>query len=324
MPRLFLAVLCSAVLGIFTSPAFGFIGVNYSPFHYPGQSPNLATPIPDSQIIADLQTIAQRFEIIRTYGVDATTRLDRIVPLANANTPRLKVWLGIYENGTFNGAANKTYLDTAISQANTYPNIDAVVVGNECLPGDPIGNPVSVAQMIADLQYVKARITNKNIKVTTCLTYGAAADNRGQQLAPYCDVIMVNIYPFYGGVSISNNQAINNLINAYKNIFIPKSPAKPSLSGKPAGPVRPPTNPSIKRCPVWLTRQPILNRYSRPGLNWEILSSTPLLTSRGVLAATPGGLIGGSGIRTALPSSALVLGAFWRDISGVIDPLLLD
>ena len=41
-------------------------------------------------------------------------------------------------------------------------------------------------------------------------------------MAPYCDVIMVNIYPFYGGVSISNNQAIDNLINAYRDIFIPK------------------------------------------------------------------------------------------------------
>ena len=83
--------------------------------------------------------------------------------------------MGVYEDGTFNGAGTKTYLDTAISQANTYSNVEAVVVGNECLPGDPIGNPVTVAQMIADLQYVKAGITNKNIKVTTCLTYSSGA-----------------------------------------------------------------------------------------------------------------------------------------------------
>ncbi len=325
MPRLFLAVLCSAVLGIFTSPAFGFIGVNYSPFHYPGQSPNLATPIPDSQIIADLQTIARRFEIIRTYGVDATTRLDRIVPLANANTPRLKVWLGIYENGTFNGAANKTYLDTAISQANTYPNIDAVVVGNECLPGDPIGNPVSVAQMIADLQYVKARITNKNIKVTTCLTYGAAADNRGQQLAPYCDVIMVNIYPFYGGVSISNNQAINNLINAYKNIFIPKYPGKAIVIGETGWPSAP-------------SNQPI--NQAVPGLANEATYIKQVLAAGSKLGDTflyaafdepwgPGGNAWGPywGLwdqnRVAKFSFGFG-GILRRDISGVIDPLLLD
>jgi exo-beta-1,3-glucanase (GH17 family) len=218
-----LTVLFGAALLMLASPAFCFMGINYSPFHYPGQSPDVGTPIPDSQIIADLATISPKFKVIRTYGVDSTTRLDRIVPLAAQNHPDVKIWLGVYESNLYNGAANKTYLDAAISQANTYSNVSGVIVGNECLPGDPIGaSAVSVAQMIADLQYVKSKITNKSIIVTTCLTYGAGVDNRGQQVAPYCDVIMANIYPFYGGVSISNNQAIDNLINAYKNIFIPK------------------------------------------------------------------------------------------------------
>jgi exo-beta-1,3-glucanase (GH17 family) len=269
MHRLFLAVLCAAALVIFASPAFGFMGVNYSPFHYPGQSPDLGTPIPDSQIIADLQTIAPRFRIIRTYGVDSTTRLDRIVPLANANTPSLKVWLGVYEDGTFNGggAGNKTFLDTAISQANTYPNVDAVVVGNECLPGDPIGSPVNVAQMIADLQYVKAGITNKSIKVTTCLTYGAGTDDRGQQVAPYCDVIMVNVYPFYGGVSISNNQAIDNLINAYKNIFIPKYPGKAIVIGETGWPSAPSNQPINQAVPGLANEETYIRQVIANGPN---------------------------------------------------------
>ena len=164
-------------------------------------------------------------------------------------TPSLKVWLGVYEDGAFNGAGNKTFLDTAISQANGYPNVEAVVVGNECLPGDPIDNPVSVAQLIADLQYVKAGINNKTIKVTTCLTYGAGTDHRGQQVAPYCDVIMVNIYPFYGGVSISNNQAIDNLINAYRDIFIPKYPGKPIVIGETGWPSAPSNQPSNQAVP---------------------------------------------------------------------------
>ena len=148
MRRLCLAVFLGALILLCASPGFSFMGINYSPFHYPGQSPDLGTPIPDDQIIADLRTLSTRFQVIRTYGVDSTTRLDRIVPLAAQHNPTLKVWLGVYENGIFNGAGNRTFLDTAITQANTYPNVSAVVVGNECLPGDPIGNPVSVAQMI--------------------------------------------------------------------------------------------------------------------------------------------------------------------------------
>jgi exo-beta-1,3-glucanase (GH17 family) len=250
MKKVSLIVLCGAALLLFASPAFSFMGINYSPFHYPGQSPNVGTPIPDSQFIADLQTLAPKFKVIRTYGVDTTTRLDRIVPLAAQYHPDVKIWLGVWESNLYNGAANKTYLDTAISQANTYSNVSGVIVGNECLPGDPIGaGAVSVAQMIADLQYVKSKITNKNIKVTTCLTYGAGVDSRGQQVAPYCDVIMANIYPFYGGVSISNNQAINNLINAYKNIFIPKYPGKAIVIGETGWPSAPSNQPINQAVP---------------------------------------------------------------------------
>jgi exo-beta-1,3-glucanase (GH17 family) len=250
MKRISLAVIFGAAILLFASPGFSFIGIDYSPFHYPGQSPDLGTPISDAQIIGDLQTIAAKFKVIRTYGVDTTTRLDRIVPLASANTPTLKVWLGVYEDGTFNGAGNKTYLDTAISQANTYSNVEAVVVGNECLPGDPIANPVTVAQMIADLQYVKAGITNKNIKVTTCLTYSSgASSNNGLQVAPYCDVIMANIYPFYGGVSISNNLAIQNLITAYKDIFVPRYPGKPIVIGETGWPSAPTDQPTDQAVP---------------------------------------------------------------------------
>jgi exo-beta-1,3-glucanase (GH17 family) len=244
MKRLALIICCGAALLIFASPAFSFMGINYSPFHYPGQSPNVGTAIPDSQFIADLQTLSPKFKVIRTYGVDTTTRLDRIVPLAAQYAPDVKIWLGVWESNLYNGAANKTYLDTAISQANTYSNVSAVIVGNECLPGDPIGaGAVSVAQMIADLQYVKSKITNKNIIVTTCLTYGAGVDNRGQQVAPYCDVIMVNVYPFYGGVNIGNNQAIDNLINAYQNIFKPKYPGKPIVIGETGWPSAPSNQP---------------------------------------------------------------------------------
>lgn len=251
MKKISLLVLFGAALLLFASPAFSFMGINYSPFHYPGQSPNLGTPIPDSQIIADLQTMAAKFKVIRTYGVDSTTRLNRIVPLAAKHNPNLKVWLGVWESNLFNGAANKTYLDAAISQANTYSNVSAVIVGNECLPGDPIGSgAVSVAQMIADLQYVKAKITNKSIKVTTCLTYASGATNsNGTQVAPYCDVIMVNVYPFYGGVSISNKQAIQNLINAYQNIFVPRYSGKAIVIGETGWPSAPANQPIQQAVP---------------------------------------------------------------------------
>jgi exo-beta-1,3-glucanase (GH17 family) len=254
------------------------VGINYSPFHYDGQSPNLGTAIPDAQFIADLQTMATRFKVIRTYGVDSTTRLNRFVPLAAQHQPQVKIWLGVWESKHFNGEANKTYLDTAISQANTYSNVEAVIVGNECLPGDPIGDDaVSVAQLIKDLQYVKKGLHNKAIKVTTGLTWASGATNtNGLQLAPYCDVIMANIYPFYGGTTIDNRVSINNLINAYKNTFIPRYPGKAIVIGETGWPSAPSDAPYGQAVPSVANETTFTN---------QVIASGPVLGDTFIYAA---------------------------------------
>ncbi len=112
-------------------------------------------------------------------------------------------------------------MNTAIALANAYPNIvQGVVVGNEWSDRDFAPGPVTVAQIIADLQYVRGKITNPNIFVTTCLGFYAALNPQkdqwgrtdpryqagkdyGVQVAPYCDVMMFTAYPFYAGYDIS-------------------------------------------------------------------------------------------------------------------------
>ena len=192
-----------------------FVGIDYGPFHGSGESPG--TPIPDSQFISDLGIMSQKVTDIKTYGDDTASRLDRVVPLAAAQFPQLRIYQGVFENSQYNSSANTTYLDTAISLANTYPKtIVEVVVGNECLSTDSNPNPISVNQLIADLQYVRTRLKNKgSVKVTTELGY-AAAVQYGAQLKPYVDSMMINIYPFYAPVAIGG--AISNLIGAY-NMF---------------------------------------------------------------------------------------------------------
>ena len=109
-----------------------FVGIDYGPFHGSGEAPG--TPIPDSQFISDLGIMSQKFTEIKTYGDDAASRLDRVVPIAAAQFPQLKIYQGVFENADFNSSANTTYLDTAIALANKYPKtVVAVVVGNECL-----------------------------------------------------------------------------------------------------------------------------------------------------------------------------------------------
>ncbi len=85
-----------------------FVGINYGPYHYAGQSPDLGTHIPDSQFLADLDRISQKFKYIRTYAVDKTSGLAELVPLIasniNNNHPNfkdLRVYIGVYESSTY-------------------------------------------------------------------------------------------------------------------------------------------------------------------------------------------------------------------------------
>jgi len=208
------------------------MGINYGPFHQGNQQPG--TPISDDQFISDLKTIstglASSFNVIKTYGIDKESRLDRVVPLAAKYLPALQVYQGIYESPEYNSNANKEYLDTAIQLAKQYPDtVAALVVGNECLTGDP--NPsISLDQLLRDLQYVKNGLTgNPKTKVTTCLTWGAAdnPDFRNQlNESPFLDYIMINIYPFYAGpYGISIDKAFGNLMegfNKFKSLFSKK------------------------------------------------------------------------------------------------------
>jgi exo-beta-1,3-glucanase (GH17 family) len=214
------------------APAGAFVGIDYGPFHKSGQMPG--TPIPDSQFKADLKVLSQKFTYIKTYGDDEASNLDRVVPIAAAQFPQLKIYQGVFENAAFNSSADATYLDTAISLANTYPKtVAAIVVGNECLDTDSNPDPISVSQLIADLHYVRTRLkANGNVKVTTELGYQAAVQYGGQ-LEPYVDSMMINIYPFYAPVPI--NGAISNLIGAY-NMFRSQFSGKQVIIGETGWP----------------------------------------------------------------------------------------
>ena len=190
-----------------------FIGIDYGPFHKSGQAPG--TAIPNSQFKHDLAVLAKRFKVIKTYGDDSASRLDQVVPIAA--TMGLKVYQGVFEDSTYNSAGTTTYLDTAIQLANKYPDtVAAVVVGNECLPGDSNPNPVSPDQLAQDLQYVRNGLTHgSSVQVTTGFSYGGA-NTYGAQLESDLDSVMINIYPFYAGPDgISISGAFANLTSAY-------------------------------------------------------------------------------------------------------------
>jgi hypothetical protein len=73
----------------------GIVGVNYGPYHKPGQDARRPDdpPISDTQFREDLSKIVQKFGYIRTYGTEK--RVQGLVPFIAQNFPDLNVYLGI-------------------------------------------------------------------------------------------------------------------------------------------------------------------------------------------------------------------------------------
>jgi len=215
------AVVCVCLLGLW--PAFvsaqaaaakPFIGVNYGPFHKDAQRPGAAFALPEAQIVDDLRAIsAAGFRQVRIYGMDSG--LSRVAPLAQRHCPDLRIYLGVYvcglnHNGTGDLRSTRGQLDEALRLANSHQNVAGVVVGNECLPGEPEAclQPVSVDQLIEDLLYVKKRLSpaaRRRTLVTSAMSMIAAVKEHaaaGRRIAEHCDVVMVNIHPFFAPAPI--------------------------------------------------------------------------------------------------------------------------
>ena len=201
-----------------------FVGINYGPYHKPGQTPERPDDpaISESQYREDLSKIVQKFGYIRTYGTEK--RVLGLIPFIAQNFPHLNVYLGIWESSKYR-AATEEQMNKAIELANKYPNIvEYIVVGNECLDQDFYDGAVTVEQLIADINKVKQSVP-ANVKVTTCFgfhsglnpakmedggpnDYYRAGNDYGKRVMQQsrADSLMFTVYPFYGGLDVSKGK----------------------------------------------------------------------------------------------------------------------
>jgi glucan 1,3-beta-glucosidase len=235
-----------------------FIGVNYGPFHQDGQHPGAGAELPEGQIREDLQTIAAAgFRWIRTYGVDLG--LNRIVPVAHRLFPDFRIFLGVYVCGlnhdeAGNPRSTRAQLDEAVRLANGYPNVAGIVVGNECLAGEPEAcpQPASVEQLIADLTYVQKGLTpeaRKAVRVTSALSMVAAVQNhaaQGRRVAEHCDIVLVNVHPFFAPAT-AEEAVDSNLDGSYRRLIqLYSQTGKPIVIGETGWPsAGPPNGPAV-------------------------------------------------------------------------------
>ncbi len=181
-------------------------GISYGPFHRIGQHPGLGTPVSDAQLTDDLERMSRAgFLRIRTYGMD--NGLNRLPALAAGSHPHLSFFLGVYECGLNHDdrgdpRSTRSQLEEAVRLAQTLPNVAGIIVGNECLAGEPeaCGRPVDIAQLTADLDHAQKALAGRPVVVTTAMSMLAAVEHhrsQGLRLAAHSDVVMVNIHPFF-------------------------------------------------------------------------------------------------------------------------------
>ncbi len=239
-------------------PDGSFVGVNYGPFHRPGLYPGGPEEPTDAEIVEDLRTIVQAgFRRVRTYGLEGV--LSRIAPLAERHAPELRFLLGVHTCGAGGegipfSPRTRAQLASAVALARSCANIAALVIGNECLPGEPEAcpEPVRAEEWVAGAAALRRQLrqAGRELPVTVALSMTAAVDAaraEARQVAPHVDFLLVNVHPFFAPVAVERavyenlEASIRRLEEGFrglgKPLFIGET-GWPS-AGTPHGPARP-------------------------------------------------------------------------------------
>jgi glucan 1,3-beta-glucosidase len=225
-PAIWLAALLAAWVPAHSAER-PMLGVAYGPYRLQGQGPG-GPPLTDAQILQDLALIHRAgFRRVRTFGT--ANGLDRVPALALAHYPDLTIFQGVYACGvdhdnTANPHATRAQLDAAVRLALAFDNVAAVVVGNECLPGEPEAcpNPISLPQLLADLGEARARLDaggRRGVAVTCALSMMAAVGahaSQGRPVVARCDLVLVNIHPFFAPVPA--DRAAADVLASYRKL----------------------------------------------------------------------------------------------------------
>ncbi|KAF0687494.1 Aste57867_20766 [Aphanomyces stellatus] len=153
--------------------------------------------------------IKERFVGVRTFTLAGKARN----PIDVAAENNLSIYAGVWVKGNLDGLAD---MQAALDGARRHPQaIKAIMVGNEELQDQTNTEDQLIAKVRQMKQMLKAGGVT-NVKVGSVQTDGSWLWAR--KLAAECDVVGVNIYPFFGGSPVSISNPIQDLAYRYNNI----------------------------------------------------------------------------------------------------------
>ncbi len=167
---------------------YTLFGLDFSPF-IEGQDPNLGSTVDERQLTARMQIVSPYTHWIRTFG--STGGLEKSGHIAHSLG--LKAALGTWISSDLN--ANERELTNMIASAKA-GDADLLIVGSEAL----LRGDISESALINYMNRVKQAVPG--IPVGYADVYGEILSHPA--VIDACDVVLVNYYPYWEGVKVTN------------------------------------------------------------------------------------------------------------------------
>ena len=172
-----------------------FPGVDYTPFN--GQYPEcLSNPLSQNNVTKDVAVLSQMTNTIRLYGTDCNQTEMVLHAADKLELSGFKVWLGVWLDG--NQTTNDRGIDAMhdiLSKHGAEP-FAGVVVGNEVLFRQEL-TELQLGEILSD---AKEYLSNNKLDIP--LATSDLGDAWTESLASKVDVVMANVHPFFGGVTV--------------------------------------------------------------------------------------------------------------------------
>ncbi|KAG6910846.1 hypothetical protein DXG01_007161 [Tephrocybe rancida] len=188
-----------------------FYGMAYTPegSQLPGCGNNL------SNVITDIQLISQLTTRIRLYGADCNQSA-LVLEAIKQTKVDMKVWLGIYNIPTDNGAAYQRQRDLIKAAVQSYgaDHIGGITVGNEFMlnyltanggaatpPDSPVGD-TGAAILISNIQDTRDMLTGLGVSLPVGTSDAGSYFNT--KVLQAVDYGMANVHPWFANVSATD------------------------------------------------------------------------------------------------------------------------
>jgi exo-beta-1,3-glucanase (GH17 family) len=175
-------------------------GLNFGPYER-GQDPNLGAVVPKEQMTRKIEGVAPYCRWVKTFGSGGGLEVAGQLAHANGLKIAMGAWLGP------DSISNREQIDSLIAACRRN-EVDLAMVGSEVL----LREDLSESELLTYIEEFKTAVPD--IPVTYSEAYDVLLDHPAVITA--CDVIMVNIHPFWEGIDIE--QAVQSVSCNYNLI----------------------------------------------------------------------------------------------------------